>query len=190
MPTWPATPPTHVERSESAFTLQERTKGHTLADQHLGCLNEQVTRRRSRNVVDAECRGCGREALPGDLFAIARGSGDSPQAVKRTEARQGLCLASASAANVTVTHCAFARTIASTFHEMSMTPNARCRALLCLLMIACAPRPVMMQTGARHGRASTVRTHLGYPCPGLGINHRAGAPIGARPLCAARRSPR
>jgi len=28
-----------------------------------------------------------------------------------------------------------------------MTPSARCRALLCLLMIACAPRPVMMQTG-------------------------------------------
>ena len=30
---------------------------------------------------------------------------------------------------------------------MSVTPNARCRALLCWLMIACAPRPVMMQTG-------------------------------------------
>jgi len=28
-----------------------------------------------------------------------------------------------------------------------MTPNARRRALLCLLMTACAPRPVMMQTG-------------------------------------------
>ena len=28
-----------------------------------------------------------------------------------------------------------------------MTPNARCRALLCLLMAAFAPRPVMMQTG-------------------------------------------
>ena len=27
-----------------------------------------------------------------------------------------------------------------------MTPNARCRALLCLALIACAPRPVMMQT--------------------------------------------
>ncbi len=27
-----------------------------------------------------------------------------------------------------------------------MTPHARCRALLCLLMIACAPSPVMMQT--------------------------------------------
>ena len=30
---------------------------------------------------------------------------------------------------------------------MPTTPNARCRALLCLLMIACAPRPVTMQTG-------------------------------------------
>ena len=28
-----------------------------------------------------------------------------------------------------------------------MTPSARCRTLLCLLMTACAPRPVMMQTG-------------------------------------------
>ena len=28
-----------------------------------------------------------------------------------------------------------------------MTPNARCRALLCLLMAAFAPHPVMMQTG-------------------------------------------
>lgn len=28
-----------------------------------------------------------------------------------------------------------------------MTPNARCRALLCLLMTAWAPRPAMMQTG-------------------------------------------
>ena len=31
---------------------------------------------------------------------------------------------------------------------MSMTPNARRLALLCLLMTACAPRPVMMQTGS------------------------------------------
>jgi uncharacterized iron-regulated protein len=30
---------------------------------------------------------------------------------------------------------------------MSMTPNARCRALLCLLMTAC-PHPAMMQTGS------------------------------------------
>ena len=29
-----------------------------------------------------------------------------------------------------------------------MTPNVRCRALLCLLMAAYAPRPVLMQTGA------------------------------------------
>jgi uncharacterized iron-regulated protein len=30
---------------------------------------------------------------------------------------------------------------------MSMTPNVRCRALLCLLLAACAPRLVTMQTG-------------------------------------------
>ena len=41
----------------------------------------------------------------------------------------------------------FQRTIAAAFHAMSMTPSARCRALLCLLMAACAPRPVMTQTG-------------------------------------------
>src|SRR5947207_1535403 len=43
---------------------------------------------------------------------------------------------------------------------------------------------------ARRGGASAVRTYVGYPCRGLGINDRAGAPIGARALCAARRSPR
>ena len=32
-----------------------------------------------------------------------------------------------------------------------MTPNASCRALLCLLMVACASRPVMMQTAPAAG---------------------------------------
>ena len=32
-----------------------------------------------------------------------------------------------------------------------MTPNANCRALLCVLMIACAPHAVMMQTGPGAG---------------------------------------
>lgn len=47
-----------------------------------------------------------------------------------------------------------------------MTPSARRRVLLCLLMIACAPRPVMMQTGpdaAAHplsGRSWDTRTQV------------------------------
>jgi uncharacterized iron-regulated protein len=49
-------------------------------------------------------------------------------------------------------------------HAMPTMPTGRCRALLCLLMIACAPRPGMMQTaadGAAHplaGRIWDIRT--------------------------------